>query len=236
MASWMLFLIPSLLILPSCFSAQCSDGGCFPPVGDLTIGRNVMTESQCSDTYCTPDNGTTANCSSYTSTLINDDEAFTHWVSAVGSELELPQIIQIELEDSMLFYSTEIVWQSPTPAAVVLERSTDFGETWIPYRYWADDCMESFGLNASTTLDGFGGEEAICTQLQQNILPGTKVWPVIIILKGPPPNSLIKCHCDIKPVTPNPLTLTSCLIQNLAVCFEFMEINVMHLNPSPLMS
>ena len=171
---WLLFLA-SLLILPSCFSAQCSDGGCFPPVGDLTIGRNVMTESQCSNTYCTPNNGMTVDCSSYTSTLINNDDAFTHWVSAVGSELELPQTIQIDLEDSMLFYSTEIVWQSPTPAAVVLERSTDFGETWIPYRYWADDCVESFGLNASITLDGFGGEEAICTQLQQNFLSGTKV-------------------------------------------------------------
>ena len=174
LAIWLLFLTP-LLILPSCSSAQCSDVGCFPPVGDLTIGRNVIIESQCSSTYCSPDDGMVADCSSYTSTRINDDDAFTHWVSAVGSELELPETIQIDLEDSMLFYSTEIVWQSPTPAAVVLERSTDFGETWIPYRYWADDCMESFGLDASVTLDGFTDEEAICTQLQQNFLPGTKV-------------------------------------------------------------
>ncbi|GCC29467.1 hypothetical protein chiPu_0007909 [Chiloscyllium punctatum] len=35
-------------------------------------------------------------------------------------------------------------FKSPRPAAMMIERSTDFGQTWKPYQYFADDCAASF--------------------------------------------------------------------------------------------
>lgn len=58
-----------------------------------------------------------------------------------------------------------MVFKSPRPAAMVLDRSQDFGKTWKPYKYFATNCSATFGLEDDVIKKG-----AICTSRyrQQN--------------------------------------------------------------------
>ena len=58
---------------------------------------------------------------------------------------------------------------------MVLERSHDNGETWIPYRYYSASCNSSFMLpNTVVTSDTvLANTEAICTNVESQLFPVT---------------------------------------------------------------
>ena len=61
---------------------------------------------------------------------------------------------------------------SPRPGVWVLERSTDFGKTWLPWQYFADspsDCYKFFKTAANTTIER--DDQVICTTEFSKVVP-----------------------------------------------------------------
>ncbi len=162
-----------------CVVAQCTDSaGCFPPTGDLTLNRSIIVTSSCSDGDQYTLNGDTLVCDSTMNSpsSINDDNTATSWVSGIDSNLQLPLTVQLDIEGSVYFYSTNITWGSRTPSALRLERNN--GSDWLPYRYYSDNCMKDYNLIDSLIAPNevFPDQEPVCTsfglQLQK---PGAEV-------------------------------------------------------------
>ncbi len=74
---------------------------------------------------------------------------------------------------------------SPRPGVFVLERSTDYGQTWKPWQYFADtqaDCNVFFGAGnyeSSITRD----DSVICTTKYSKVMPleSGEVSPLVLI-------------------------------------------------------
>ena len=56
------------------------------------------------------------------------------------------------------------------PREMVLERSVDYGETWLPWQYYAKDCRDVYGIPASPDI-GSDSEAVLCSQMYSDILP-----------------------------------------------------------------
>ncbi|KAG7282406.1 hypothetical protein CRUP_029727 [Coryphaenoides rupestris] len=54
----------------------------------------------------------------------------------------------LELVDNII-----VTFEYSRPTIMVLEKSLDKGATWQPYQYYADDCMEAFGMQAKRVQD-----------------------------------------------------------------------------------
>ena len=61
---------------------------------------------------------------------------------------------------------------SPRPGVWSLERSTDFGQSWKPWQYFADtpsDCMKFFGVAADRDISA--DDAVICSTEFSKIVP-----------------------------------------------------------------
>lgn len=61
---------------------------------------------------------------------------------------------------------------SPRPGVWSLERSTDFGQSWKPWQYFADtpsDCMKFFGVAADRDI--YADDAVICSTEFSKIVP-----------------------------------------------------------------
>merc|ERR1712142_1174681 len=63
----------------------------------------------------------------------------------------------------------QITFYSNKPHALVLERSRDYGVTWLPYRYYADSCQKRFP-GVIRTLKDLSSMETYCLE-DPNIQP-----------------------------------------------------------------
>lgn len=120
-------------------------------MGNLASGRTLHTQSSC--------------CSN--SSLMVDDpflHPHTWWESGAGAAGE--DEVRLDLEDRFCLTHVVMVFRSPRPAAMVLERSRDFGRTWETLKVFAENCSSASGLP-----DGVSQQEALCTSRYSSATP-----------------------------------------------------------------
>uniref|UniRef100_A0A8C8SXG5 Netrin-4 n=1 Tax=Pelusios castaneus TaxID=367368 RepID=A0A8C8SXG5_9SAUR len=159
---------------------------CNPRMGNLAHGRKLWTDTTCghnsTEYYCSYSENADLTCKRPKCDKCNSahirqahlpsamaDSSFrlprTWWQSAEDVHKEQ---IQLNLEAEFYFTHLIMVFKSPRPAAMVLERSQDFGKTWKPYKYFSTNCSTTFGLEDDVTKKG-----AICTSRYSNPFPCT---------------------------------------------------------------
>ncbi|XP_016892232.1 netrin-4 isoform X2 [Cynoglossus semilaevis] len=149
--------------------SRCVDRACSPPIGNLASGRSLTTLSNC----C-------GNCSSVTPDLCPEnkhpsahmnDNPFSHpatwWASGAGTTTQdQHDEIQLDLETQFCFSYVVLVFRSPRPSAMAIERSADFGKTWETLKFFANNCSEEFGLADDFSLPG-----SLCTSRYTSVTP-----------------------------------------------------------------
>lgn len=185
---WMLALLGASTFVPG-FSTMATigshrDKACNPRMGNLALGRHLWTETTCgingTELYCMYNQNLHGTCPepkcdkcnaavprfSHPSSAMADS-AFkiprTWWQSARDTQRE---IIQLNLESAFYFTHLIMVFKSPRPAAMILERSQDFGLTWRPYKYFATNCTTTFQMEDDVHEKG-----ALCTSRYSHVLP-----------------------------------------------------------------
>ncbi|NXU17801.1 NET4 protein, partial [Pardalotus punctatus] len=166
-------------------SSPC-EKACNPRMGNLAHGRALRTETSCgrhaAEAFCAYSEDTErrcqrpacGRCSGAHAGLAHPPAAMadspfrlprTWWQAAQDAPRET---IRLDLESTFYFTHLIMVFKSPRPAAMVLERSQDFGETWKPYKYFAANCSATFGLEDDVRRRG-----AICTSRYSSPFPCT---------------------------------------------------------------
>ncbi|CAM5165168.1 unnamed protein product [Natator depressus] len=189
-------LLVALLLLvqvPSAASQEepgCSAGSCHPATGNLLVGRaqNLSATSTCGlqgpQEYCIvshlQDSEKCFSCDSRSPSLRTShriqnvvylggqDGHTTWWQSENGVEH-----VSIRLDLEAEFHFTHLIMKFKTfrPAAMLIERSADFGRTWKVYRYFAYNCSRLFpavAVQASGRVD-----EVLCEQRYSEIEPSS---------------------------------------------------------------
>uniref|UniRef100_A0A667ZHW3 Netrin 4 n=1 Tax=Myripristis murdjan TaxID=586833 RepID=A0A667ZHW3_9TELE len=171
--------------------SRCAGRACNPRMGNLALGRVLTTRSVCgsnsSEPYCfykqaaaprSREACPAPKCSKCNAAipsqahppLAMSDSSFrypdTWWQSAEGVKEET---LQLDLETEFYFTHLILVFRSPRPAAMVLERSQDHGRSWKTLRYFAGDCEAAFGLAEEAEESG-----ATCTSKYSGALPCTR--------------------------------------------------------------
>lgn len=167
---------------------RCESRACNPRMGNLALGRQVLTQTVCgtngTERYCSySDPNANLACGPAKCTKCNaglpllshlpgamSDSSFRHpntwWQSAERVEAET---VQLDLEAQFYFTHLILVFRSPRPAAMTLERSKDFGRTWEMLQYYAQNCSATFGFQEGER--GLGRDGATCTSKYSGAYP-----------------------------------------------------------------
>ncbi|XP_041881992.1 netrin-4 isoform X3 [Corvus kubaryi] len=166
-------------------SSPC-EKACNPRMGNLAHGRALRTDTSCgrgaAEPFCAYSEDAQRRCRRPSCGRCSEAQAgLAHPPAAMAdSPFRLPrtwwqaaqdaphETIRLDLEATFYFTHLIMVFKSPRPAAMVLERSQDFGETWKPYKYFAANCSATFGLEDDVTQRG-----AICTSRYSSPFPCT---------------------------------------------------------------
>ncbi|XP_059508738.1 laminin subunit alpha-5 isoform X2 [Stegostoma tigrinum] len=98
--------------------------------------------------------------------------------------------VNVTLDLGQLFHVAYVLIKfanSPRPDLWVLERSTDFGETYSPWQYFASskrDCIEKFGPKSVERI--IKDDDAICTMEYSRIVPLENGEIVVSLVNGRP--------------------------------------------------
>uniref|UniRef100_A0A8C3KXC9 Laminin subunit beta 3 n=1 Tax=Calidris pygmaea TaxID=425635 RepID=A0A8C3KXC9_9CHAR len=166
----------------------CSQGACYPPTGDLLLGRahHLRASSTCGlskpETYCTPHGEWSVKCCRCDSRLPHayNGHRVENVLSSAGhsrwwqSQNGIERVsLQLDLDQTFQLSSILLHFRSPLPTAMLIERSTDFGKTWEVYQYLASDCATTFPHVPRGSPESW--QDARCQALQGYPLHGGKV-------------------------------------------------------------
>uniref|UniRef100_A0A8B9D5G1 Laminin subunit beta-1 n=1 Tax=Anser cygnoides TaxID=8845 RepID=A0A8B9D5G1_ANSCY len=183
---------PRLLIRLQQAQDDCGAGSCHPAIGDLLLGRSkqLTASSTCGmkspQKYCIigylekcflcdsryPYNPYTQHNSHMIENVITTfepDRKKKWWQSENGID---HVSIRLDLETLFQFSHLILTFKTFRPAAMLVERSTDFGQTWKAFRYFAQDCAASFPNISSGPAKGVG--DIICDSRYSDIEPSTE--------------------------------------------------------------
>ncbi|KAM5185704.1 netrin-G2 isoform 1-T3 [Callospermophilus lateralis] len=93
----------------------------------------------------------------------------TYWQSITWSRYPSPLEANITLSWNKSVELTDDVvmtFEYGRPTVMVLEKSLDNGRTWQPYQFYAEDCMEAFGMSARRARDmsSSSAHRVLCTE------------------------------------------------------------------------
>lgn len=93
----------------------------------------------------------------------------TYWQTVTWSRYPEPLLANITLSWNKSLEVTndiEITFEYGRPTIMVLEKSLDKGRSWQPYQYYADDCLEAFGMPGKRVehLSAANVTRVICTE------------------------------------------------------------------------
>ncbi|XP_069317964.1 laminin subunit beta-4 [Eulemur rufifrons] len=173
---------------------DCSRGACHPTAGNLLVGRNrqLTASSTCGlngaqkycilsyleeeqkcficdsrfpyDWYTQPNSHTIENVIA----SFEPDREKTWWQSENGLD---GVSIRLDLEALFQFSHLILTFKTFRPAAMLVERSQDYGHTWKVFKYFAKDCATSFPNIPSGQAHGVG--DIVCDSKYSDIEPST---------------------------------------------------------------
>eukprot|EP00079_Xenopus_tropicalis_P029403 XP_012824759.1 PREDICTED: netrin-G2 isoform X3 [Xenopus tropicalis] len=93
----------------------------------------------------------------------------TYWQSVTWKRYPEPLVANITLSWNKSLELTDdivVTFEYGRPTAMMLEKSLDYGRTWHPYQYYADDCMEAFGMPPRKVRDlaASSANRVLCTE------------------------------------------------------------------------
>ncbi|KAJ8913194.1 hypothetical protein NQ315_009031 [Exocentrus adspersus] len=186
----------------------CEQSSCYPATGNLLIGREnqLYASSTCGlqgrQRYCIvshldeerkkcfwcdsrptvkPNPLYNHNISNIVYRMYPGTRQKSWWQSENGKE---KVYIQLDLEAEFHFTHLIITFKTFRPAAMLIERSYDFNQTWQVYRYFAHNCTESFpGIREGTVKNL---SDVVCESRYSGVAPSTDGE---IIYRVMPPNN-----------------------------------------------
>ncbi|KAI4494129.1 hypothetical protein M0802_009163 [Mischocyttarus mexicanus] len=181
----------------------CEQSSCYPATGNLLIGRKnrLFASSTCGlkfpERYCIVSHlKERKKCFFCDASLpkqqhnienVVDGTNSRHWWQAENGK----EYVTISVDFEAEFHFTHIIirFQTFRPAAMLIERSFDFGKTWKVYRYFAHNCEQSFpGI---PTHQPQSLTEVICETRYSVVAPSTdgevifRVIPQNLEIKNP---------------------------------------------------
>ena len=103
-------------------------------------------------------------------------QSTTWWQSNLRglSTLLDPPKVNVTLSFNKLYLvsgGVRVTFYTVRPKKMAIQRSNDYGKTWLTYQYYAKDCQNSYGLTPDPTITTANRFSAICTQKFSSELP-----------------------------------------------------------------
>ncbi|VUZ45681.1 unnamed protein product [Hymenolepis diminuta] len=224
-------LIVLIIIVVSAYDDDysCQNTICSPRAGDLLIGRDnaLVASSTCGlenvDTYCVVTASGKSHCSEcYSKQAYNpitnpNSHRIENVISRVPSdpgrwwqsENALHNVtLTLNLETQFQFISTILRFKTFRPAAMYLERSVDFAQTWQPYAYFSNNCPRDFPNIPERPRRALS--DVTCTSIYSQLTPSE--GGVVAFMAAPS-----EMHANLPPYSEERQNLTA--ITNLRVTF-----------------
>ncbi|XP_049929321.1 laminin subunit beta-4 [Epinephelus moara] len=173
---------------------QCPGGSCNPQLGDLMVGRaaQLSASSTCGldgpQNYCiigyleeeqkcfTCDsrlpynryNNPNSHRIENVITTFDPERKMKWWQSENGVHRVS---IRLDLETVFQFSHLVLTFKSFRPAAMLVERSKDFGRSWKVFRYFAEDCLLHFPSVSNQPADSI--DDVVCDSRYSGSDPST---------------------------------------------------------------
>jgi hypothetical protein len=173
----------AVLIIATGVKAQTTGSSSFR---NIALARNVSSSSTCGRTgrqqYCIVASLVDEKCfycdasnplEEHPPSKIVDPELatkYTWWQSENGVH---NVTVQLDFETVFTFTHLVLTFRSFRPAAMVLQRSVDFGRTWTEYQYFARDCRRTYGMAEKNQNERVSLDEVICTSEYSTLEPST---------------------------------------------------------------